>query len=271
MLLPVPAGKPPAATFFVDAAIDTTLEVELRGCSRYGSYTPDRTLARLSVPLHRGANRPVLCGFDVAIDKPQYLYYCLKANRAVEVHLTDKRLSGVIACAYSGRMQRPPDGIGVETFEMWLPQRRPGGRNLALTLNPPLDLYAPANVANGVTRPTTAPNAWVADFADPRPKLTLTWDRPQTIASLVLGFDTDFDHPMESVLYGHPESEMPFTVKRHRVLDDAGNVLHEAAANHQTRNVVRLAKPVSTRALHIEALESWGAPAAIFEVRCYAS
>jgi hypothetical protein len=64
---------------------------------------------------------------------------------------------------------------------------------------------------------------------------------------------------------------MPFTVKRYRLLDDAGNVLHEAAANHQTRNVVRLPKPVSTRALHLEALESWGAPAAIFEVRAYPS
>jgi hypothetical protein len=63
---------------------------------------------------------------------------------------------------------------------------------------------------------------------------------------------------------------MPFCVKRYRVTDGLGNVLHECVENHQTRNSVRLAEPVAVEELRIEVLETHGAPAAIFEVRCYA-
>jgi hypothetical protein len=125
-------------------------------------------------------------------------------------------------------------------------------------------------VINGVARPTTQPNAWVADIGDARPRLTLEWDRPQQIREIVLGFDTDFDHPLESVLLGHPEADMPFCVKRYRVLDEAGKVVYQSAENHQTSNRIRLEKAVVTRSLHVEIQETHGSPAAVFEVRCYA-
>jgi hypothetical protein len=52
-------------------------------------------------------------------------------------------------------------------------------------------------------------------------------------------------------------------------LDEQENGLFESAENHQTRNSVRLATPVTTAALHIDVIETHSAPAAIFEVRCY--
>jgi len=33
------------------------------------------------------------------------------------------------------------------------------------------------------------------------------------INRIILNFDTDFDHPMESVQMGHPENRVPFCVK----------------------------------------------------------
>jgi hypothetical protein len=84
-----------------------------------------------------------------------------------------------------------------------------------------------------------------------------------------LVFDTDFDHPMESVLMGHPERDMPFCVRRYRVTA-GGELLHASEENHQTRAVVRLLRPITTKELAIEVLETHGAPAAILAVRCYA-
>ena len=269
MMLPVPAGKVPLATFYADVERATTVKAELRACSRKGSFTPDVVLARLDIPVQAGRDRVLLCGFEAELDSPQYVYYCLRENPDVAVHLSAQRVTGILACRRA-RPQAPPPDIGIESFEVWPPQRRPAGQNLALSMNPPLDRFAPGNVVNGVARPTTGPNAWVAAFDDPRPRLTLAWDRTQTIRSIVLSFDTDLDHPMESVLLGHPESAMPFCVKHYRVLDDAGKTLYEAGGNHQTRNVISLTRPAETKALHIEVLETHGAPAAIFEVRCYA-
>jgi hypothetical protein len=138
-----------------------------------------------------------------------------------------------------------------------------------MSLNPPIDLFAPSNVVNGSARPATAPNAWVADWADRTPTLTLSWDEAQTIASIVLGFDTDFDHPMESVLMGHPEREMPFCVKRYRILNANGAVIHECTDNHQFRNTVRLPQPVASKSVHVEIIETHGWVPSVFEIRCY--
>jgi len=272
MLLPVPAGRMPAVTFHLDAASDTALTVELRGSSRHGNFTPDRTLASRRIDLREGKGEAVPVSFDLDIGEPQYVFVCLMRNPAVSVHVSQQRLTGVLACYQPPNrgMQKPPAGSGIDSFEIWAPQRRPGNENFALDVNPPIDLFQPANVTNGVARPTTQPNAWVADPADTSPSLTLAWDRPQSIREIVLGFDTDFDHPMESVLMGHPESDMPFCVKRYRILDERGKVLYQCAANHQTHNRVRLAESAATRALRIEVQETHGAPAAIFEVRCYA-
>jgi hypothetical protein len=74
---------------------------------------------------------------------------------------------------------------------------------------------------------------------------------------------------MESVLMGHPEREIPFCVKRFRVLDGRGTMVFTSGENHQTRKSVRFAPPLLTESLHIEIQETHGAPAAVFEVRCY--
>jgi len=84
-------------------------------------------------------------------------------------------------------------------------------------------------------------------------------------------FDPDHDHPLESVLMGHPERRMPFCIERYRLLDDAGRTLAAREDNHQGRNVLILERPVETRSLRIEvAAPGANVPAAVFEVRCYA-
>jgi hypothetical protein len=277
MLLPFPAGPVAAITVTVDASAATVLEAELRVSSRLGNYTPDKTLASRSVPLAAGHGQAVRLEFDVTLDAPQYAAVCLLRNPGLAVQLSDARVTGVLSLSQSmnaavakGAKQEPPPDSGIDSFEFWLPTRRPGGKNFAFAADPPLDGFDPANVTNGVARPTTRPNAWVAAADDPAPRLAIMWERPQTVARMELVFDTDFDHPMESVMWGHPERDIPFCVKRYRIVDDAGQVVYECAENHQTRNTVIFAQPVRTAALHVEVLETHGAPAAVFEVRCYA-
>ena len=80
----------------------------------------------------------------------------------------------------------------------------------------------------------------------------------------------DYDHPMESVLIGHPERALPFCVKHYRILDGSGQRVAEITDNHQARNLIRLTPAITTELLVIELLASHGqTPAALFEVRCY--
>ena len=278
MLLPIAAGLLPSVRFLVDAHSPVRLDLEVRGSSREGNFTPEVVLHRETVSLPAGARQEVWIRPATETSRPAYLAYCLRQNSAVAVHTSETRVTGVLSLAQSmnravakSLRQEPPPGIGIDAFEFWLPSRRPEGRNLAIQVDPPLDLFTPENVRNGVARPTLQPNAWVAALSDAAPRLTACWPSPQKIARIELAFDTDFDHPMESVLMGHPEREIPFCVKHYRVLGADGVLLFECPDNHQTRNTIRLDPPASTRELHIEILETHGAPAALFEVRCYES
>jgi hypothetical protein len=270
-MLPVQPGPMPSVTFVLDVAAPTVLTAELRTCSRPEAHTPDVTLATKELRLDAGAAvRATLEFVGVMIDRPRYAFVCLMQNPAVGVRCADARVTGLLSVRRT-REQVPDGDIGIDRFEFWNPARRPEGHNFAVELSPPVDAFSAANVCNGVARPTDRPNAWVAALDDPAPTLTLAWPQPQAIGRVELSFDPDFDHPMESVLMGHPERAMPFCVKRYRITDGDGRVLHESAENHQARNTVRLARPVRTARLNIEVLETHGphAPASVFEVRCY--
>lgn len=298
MMLPVSPGAMPQVEFLLDVTAPTTLRAELRVSSKAENHTPDVTLATQEIRLKPGARIKLPLQFNQQIDRSRYAFVCLMANPDVNVHLSDQRVTGVLsvtqkfnrAVAKSPR-QEPPPGSGIDSFEFWIPQRRPAGKNLAVKIEPPLDVFGAANLVNGYARPTNQPNAWVADFAHEQPTLRLTWDKPQTIARIELSFDTDFDHPMESVLMGHPERVMPFCVRELVVAQavrvpvlaggsgangtnapDTERLLAEIAQNHQSRQVIRLSQPVTTDCLEIRLVAPGNnVPASLFEVRCFAS
>jgi len=268
-MLPVPTGPVPEVSFIVDVAKPTTLRCELRTSDRPDNHTPDVLLGARDVDLQPGRDQRVAFGFGAEVQHPRYVFACLMKNADVAVRCSQQRLTGILAVQHR-RTQSPEEDIGVQTFEFWSPIRRPDGHNLAVAVDPPIAVFGPQRVTNGRTRPTCWPNAWVADPDDDAPTLTLQWDQPQTIGRVELTFDTDRDHPLESVFFPHPERVMPFCVKRYWVRDAEGRVLAERTDNHETRNSLVLASPVTTDRLVIELLESHGpVPAALFEVRCY--
>jgi len=276
MLLPVPAGPVPAATFRLDVSVPSELTVEVRGSSRYGNFTPDVTLHRETIRLQRGPNQAIRITSPTAVHRPSYLAFCLLPAAGVSIHTSDVRVTGILSLSQTlnqdvakGARQDPLQDSGIDAFEFWLPGRRPGGQNLAVRIDPPLDVFTPASLVNGFARPTTQPNALVAALDDSTPRLTLRWPAPRRFRRIELGFDTDFDHPMESVLKGHPERDIPFCIKRYRITAADGRVLYSCPENHQTRNTILLPEPVVTDELHVEVLDTHGAPAALFEVRCY--
>ncbi|QHI68379.1 FAD-dependent oxidoreductase [Tichowtungia aerotolerans] len=277
VMLPVQPGSLPEITYRLDVAESTTLRAELRVSSRPDNHTPNVTLETIELSLDAGNEQSVILNFKKKIETKCYAFVCLMPNPAVSVQLSKERRTGILTVyqkfdekVAKTPAQTPPGNSGIDSFEFWIPQRRPDGQNPAIELNPPLECFAPKNVSNGWNRPVRQVNAWVADPADSAPVLTLEWDAPQTISRIDLFFDGDYDHPMETVLWGHPEREVPFCVKQYRVLDGDGNVQAEVQDNHQAQNTIRLESPVITDRLRLENLQTGTpVPPAIFEVRCY--
>jgi hypothetical protein len=276
MMLPVQPGAMPAVEYLLDASAPTTLRAELRVSSKPENHTPDVTLATQEIHLQAGTRIKLPLRFNQQIDAPRYAFVCLMANPAVAVHLSDQRVTGVLAVTQKFNRavaktpsQEPPPGSGLESFEFWLPQRRPDGKNLALKMEPPLAVFGTENLRNGFARPTCQPNAWVADWADDQPVLRLAWNAPQTIARIELCFDTDFDHPLESVLLGHPERVMPFCVADVEVATSTGHVAR-LTGNHHTRRTLAIKPPVTTDHLELRLVAPCSSvPAALLAVQCY--
>lgn len=275
-MVPLPIGKFPAMTIQLNAQASTQLSVELRKSRKTGNFTPDQVLEQISLPVQKGEGYYTL-DFDSVNETPQYVFVCLMANDQVEVRCSGSRLTGILsvfnqfnkAVAVSS-VQQPPKDIGIDSFEFWVPERRPKGHNLAFRLDEPLQVFGKENLHNGIFRPVLQPNCWMADQVDPQPTVTLRWKEPRLIEKLRLYFDTDFDHPLESTLMGHPECQIPFCVRAYRILDDSGAQVYAQAQNHQTINEVVFETPVHTTSLTIaiEPLPN-GVPVALFGIACY--
>lgn len=267
-LLPVGAGPLPTVSLLVDVSAPTTLAVELRTGNRPDDYTPDVVLATTTFELGAGERQRIDVEVEAVIDEPRFVFVTLLQNDDVSVRTSSRRVTGLLSVRHTSTQEADPS-IGRPRVEFWTPERRPGGHNLAVTLDRPLRAWRAEAVRNGHSRPTAQPNAWVASEDDARPVVTARWERPQRIGRVELGFDTDFDHAMESVLWDHPEAAVPFCV-RHYLVRAGGTVVAERSDNHQTRNTVVLDPPLEVDELSIEIVAANGdASAAVFDLRCY--
>lgn len=275
-MIPVSPGKMPLVTIHPYAAKATKLYVELRMCSRPDSHSPDVILEKITVDLQSGRNC-IQLDFKTCFKQATYAFLTLQKDENISLKFSPKRITGLLSVFNSTNpavsnygKQEPTEDIGVDTFEFWVPQRRPKGKNLAFKVDGGLLAYAVENIRNGLQRPISQPNAWVADFTDAEPMISLTWPEKQQISRVELFFDTDYDHPAETVLIQQPENVMPFCVRAYELLNDKDEVVFEQTDNHQTRNVVVFDAPIHTSSLTIKMTHpSADSPAALFEVRCY--
>jgi hypothetical protein len=215
--------------------------------------------------------------FQHEFSEDTYALVSLQADPDVEIRLSDETLPGLLtlyqrghASVAKGASQEPPPGVGIDAFDFWTPERRPMGKNLAAAFDPPLTCYSAQQVANGICRPTSQVNAWVASRNDPHPAMTLSWPEPREIQTVEIVLDTDSDHPMETVLMQHPERLMPHCARNLRLKTADGHILATVKDNHQTRVVIKLNAPVLASQLILEVDHpNSSAAACVFEVKCY--
>lgn len=275
-ILPLKVGRVPGFTFQMRAEKPSRIKVALLKSKQKGNFTPELILAEKEFELTLG-EQSLLVDFEINIEETEYYFVAFYANETVQIRTSETRMTGLLtvfqkynkAVATSSR-QEAPDNIGMESFDFWLPERRPGGQNLAFTLDQPLTMYDKTNLVNGIFRPYITSNAWAADQKDSEPFIELKWGKKQDIREIYLFFDTDFDHALESTLMGHPESEIPFCVNHFKICDDRGNCLADVSDNHQTRFQVKLSQPVTTQSIKIILRHpSASVPAALFGILCY--
>lgn len=244
-MLPVTKKKIPDITVVVRAHKKTELNVELRISSKSFNHTPDVTLARQKFVLDPGESE-LLISLDEEIPYDCYVFFCFIKNEEIEILFSEYRITGLLSvfnkampAVSNWGKQIPPKGIGVEEFEFWCPERRPEGKNIAMKICPGIRLFGKENLYTMHHRPVEKPNAWVAALDDSQPTIRLEWEKPQTIHALTLFTDTDYDHPMETIQWGHVDDRMPFCVDSVRVYNSQKTQIAEVNDNYRTRIDIR--------------------------------
>ena len=275
-LLPIKSGKIPDFKFSIIGLDETKLDVEIRLSSKIGNFTPDVTIFKHSLDVVAGSNELVISS-DYQLLEDQYVFFIIHKNSKVKVEYSDVRITGVlsvfntinVAVSNYGK-QEAPENIGIDSFDFWVPKRRPEGKNLAFSLSQPLMGFELANLTSLIQRPTFQTNAWVASLHDDSPELRIKWEQKQTLQTLKICFDPDWDHPLESVLINHPESIIPFCVQDVRIYDDHNNLVFEKVGNYETIISINLAVPLSTRELVIRLAKAHThIPVSLFSIQIY--
>lgn len=251
-ILPMQKSTSYTITVNVKALKDTVLTSQLRVSDKAENYTPNVTLEEVKSTLLKGEQQITL-NFEATTPSQQYGFICFMKNDDIEIEYSHQRISGIVSAfngknkAVSNNGKQIVDGdFGIDEFEFWTPARRPEGHNIAMEICPAINDFSVKNAINGYTRPWLSSNAWVADINDKNPTMSFKWQEKQSISTIMLNFDTDFDHPLESTLMGHPESRIPFCVEKYRIEDAQGNLIHECNNNHQSNNLIELGKSVVT-------------------------
>lgn len=245
-LVPWEADYEPCLTFAARAGKGGVLRVALRIADKPFNFTPEITIEEHVIELKVGECEYVV-QFKKSVADARYAFITFYGDDNVALQTSDLRMTGLVTVLAKGNKnvavsneQIPPDGIGIDRFEFWTPERRPHGKNLALSFDPPLKDFAASDfLVNGFERPLFRSNAWIAELKDDLPTLTLRWEEAQGVEEVTLCFDTDFDHAMETVQWGHPERIMPTCVREFSIETARGEVLAAVSDNHQTRRTIR--------------------------------
>ncbi len=275
-LLPIKSGKIPQLILSVTCLEDTNLQTEIRISSKIGNFTPDITITKTVHKLNKGANE-ISIGTDIKLNDDQYVFFIIHKNAKVNVQYSEERVTGVLsvfntvnAAVSNYGKQDAPESIGIDSFEFWVPKRRPEGKNLAFKLNTSISISEIANLKTLIQRPTNQTNAWIANFEDVSPELKIKWLSRQLINELVLCFDPDWDHPLETVLINHPESIIPFCVQDYSIWDDQNELIYEKSGNYETLNSIRFDKPINSSELTIRLKKSnTHIPVSLFSIQIY--
>lgn len=275
-LLPLKGGVRYQIEVEMKAEMETEVTVDLMVSEKAYNYTPNKLIQSKNILLQSG-RQTVKIVFDECVETDQYAFVIFRSNENVFIRMSNERLTGVLSvfnkfnkAVNNLGKQMPPDGSGFKSFEFFTPERRPEGKNLAFNIRPAIDDFGTDKLVNGFTRPYMTANAWIADMNDSNSELTVVFDSEREISGIRIYFDTDFDHPMETIQWNHPENDMPFCVRDYEIIDMSGDVICRKSGNYQTINDVILHKKIKTDRLVFRFKQNEPEiPVSVFEIEVY--
>ncbi|KIL42367.1 pyridine nucleotide-disulfide oxidoreductase [Gordoniibacillus kamchatkensis] len=266
----------------VDAASDTTLEVEVWSTGRAENYVPHRLEVRGSAPVAAGERQWI--GVDVpwrpaADSAARNAFVVVKANESVTLHVSGRPQTGVLSFV---KGKRPLVSQSLEDHDIEQPvvqwsMRQLVRRPFCFRAHPETEAFAPGKAVDGYARPYGEPHLWASEplASGQEAYLELSWaDGPVLIREVQLIFNDDVNEDLIN-LHHHrtPFDIIPELVRDYRIEAESGGVWHtllRETDNRKRRRVHRLEQQVHASKLRIVVERTNGGDCAeIVQVRVY--
>ncbi|MEK4295733.1 pyridine nucleotide-disulfide oxidoreductase [Paenibacillus odorifer] len=262
----------------VDAAENTTLELELWDTGRGENYVPHTKQLATLTPVAKGTGQYVSVNLHWKPATPQNAFLVVKANERLALHLSNEQQFGVLAFAKGQRPIVSPnlgDQQPSQPVVQW--NMRPFNRKpICFRLLSPTQAYAAEKVIDGYHRPFAGPHLWSSDSLrkDSPEWLELNWPAPVNISTVHITFNDDVNEDLIN-LHHHrtPFETIPELVKDYLLQVDVDGewiTVAEGKNNRKRRVVHSLDQLVSSDRLRVVVEATNGCPRAeIFEIRVY--
>lgn len=173
-------------------------------------FHPTRTLSAATATAPPGPGDMELAFHATGLEADLYMVHLFADDPQLLLGQTTQRVTGTHVADHhpQGKQGAFDQQLGMPNPPQWTRRFNPIRGNQpdvfhptpCFRLIPASRPYAPANVINGVNRPTRLPNLWCSDPGGALPQtLTLQWVQPMAIAEVRIVFDEDMDLAMGSL------------------------------------------------------------------------
>ncbi|QTH40287.1 FAD-dependent oxidoreductase [Cohnella sp. LGH] len=253
----LPVDQLSGLELLLDANEATQLEIELWSTGRPENYVPYTKEASVLLDLPAGERQWALCDLAWKPSQPQNAFIIVKANAAVELHLSHEPMTGVIgfvgtnttraAATTENREASQP----VLTWSMKKYARKP----FCLRTVGTTEVYCPSQVQNGFIRPYGGPNMWVSEPSNEPQWLEFLWEETVLVKEVQLVFNDDVNEDLINLHHHRTDFEViPELVKDYSLqalIDGEWRTIHRETDNRKRKRTHPLSQPVATSALRL--------------------
>ncbi|CAG7627827.1 FAD-dependent oxidoreductase [Paenibacillus allorhizosphaerae] len=262
----------------IDAAAETTLEVELWSTGRAENYVPHTYVAGGSAHVSAGERQWVAVPLAWKPEQAQNAFVIVKANAQVSLHMSHTPQSGVLA------FERGAAARAVKTLEdhrhdqpvvQW-GMRKFVRKPFCFRAFPETNAFAPSHVTDGYLRPYGGPHLWASETlaAGEEAWVELAWDRNVAFREAHIVFNDDVNEDLINLHHHRTSFEMiPELIRDYRLeafVGDAWTVLSRHKDNHKRKRVHRFDSAVTASKFRLVVEATNGCPRAeLVEIRLY--